>query len=139
MLGASDTSQSEAAPTLDGFATIEIEVGEERLTVAVAETSGQRSQGLQRAESLPDGMDGMLFVFEEPRTARFLMNDTLIPLDIWWFDGDGVLLETAEMEPCAADPCERYPSPGEVVWVLETPLGATELETGASLTVLESS
>lgn len=120
---------------LEGFETAEIEVGEASLTVSVAETSSQRSQGLRDVENLPDGLDGMLFVFAETRTASFGMRDTTIPLDIWWFDADGSLIDSTEMEPCSVSSCPTYPSPGEVAWALETPMGQWEFVPGEALMV----
>jgi uncharacterized membrane protein (UPF0127 family) len=122
-------------PGLAGFETAEIEVGEESLTVAMAETSSQRSQGLRNADELPDGLDGMLFVFEEARTATFGMRDTSIPLDIWWFDAEGRLIASTEMEPCPTSSCPTYRSPGEVAWALETPRGDWEFVSGETLDV----
>ena len=122
-------------PSLDGFETTTIEVGDRTLTVAVAETADQRSQGLRGVEELPEGLDGMLFVFEQPRTATFGMRDTLIPLDIWWFGADGAMLGSTEMTPCAAEPCTAYGSPGEVAHALETPAGEVEFALGESLNV----
>jgi uncharacterized membrane protein (UPF0127 family) len=121
--------------SLDGFETTTIEVGDQTLTVALAETADQRSQGLRGVEELPEGLDGMLFVFEQPRTATFGMGDTLIPLDIWWFDADGALVGSTEMTPCAAEPCTAYGSPGEVAHALETPAGELELAPGDVLNV----
>jgi len=100
------------------------------MTVAVAETSAQRNQGLRDVESLPAGIDGMLFVFGEPRPATFGMRDTSMPLDIWWFDAEGLLLGSARMEPCTSVSCPGYASPGEVSWALETPAGAVKLAPG---------
>ena len=120
---------------LDSFETGDIEVGGQTLTVAIAETAEQRSQGLRGVEALPSGLDGMLFVFEQTRTATFGMEDTLIPLDIWWFDQDGRLVGSAEMAPCEAAPCTAYGSPGEVAYALETPTGSIELEPGDRLSV----
>ena len=122
-------------PTLEGFETTETAVGDESLMVGVAQTSSQRSQGLRGVEELPDRLDGMLFVFEETRTASFGMRDTLIPLDIWWFDSGGNLIGSTEMEPCASSSCATYPSPGEVAWALETPRGQWEFSPGTVLTV----
>jgi uncharacterized membrane protein (UPF0127 family) len=119
---------------LEEFETAEILVGDQILHVAVAETSRQARQGLRGIEVLPTGLDGMLFVFGESRTATFGMRDTLIPLDIWWFDGDGVLVGSSEMEPCVETPCTSYGSPGEVAWALETPLGEFDLVPGDRLT-----
>lgn len=111
-----------------------VSVGDVELEVAVASTPEQRSQGLRGVEEL-DGYDGMLFVFEETRGATFGMRDTLIPLDIWWFDGDGVLIGSTEMQPCEEAICASYGSPGEVGWALETPLGQWEFSLGDLLVV----
>jgi uncharacterized protein len=118
---------------LDGFARTEANVGERVLTVLVADTPSLRDQGLRGVEALPDEVDGMLFVFEEPRPATFGMRDTLIPLDIWWFDAGGVLLGSARMEPCLSPPCPSYGSPGPISWALETPAGEVDLSAGDRL------
>ena len=122
---------------LAGFATATIEVGDQPLTVLLAETSTQRRQGLREVPSLPVGIDGMLFVWDAPTTATFGMLDTMMPLDIWWFDGDGILLGSTRMEPCPAEPCAGHGSPGPIRWALETPAGEFELETGARLSTVE--
>ncbi len=126
---------AQTTPSLAGFDTAGVEVGGETLTVAMAETPQQRSQGLRSVEELPEGLDGMLFVFEEARPATFGMRDTLIPLDIWWFDANGRLVGSTEMAPCPSEPCPNYGSPGEVAWVLETAAGDVELAPGDTLTV----
>jgi len=126
-------------PTLGDFGTTQIEVGEQRLTVAVAETSSQRSQGLRGVGALPEGIDGMLFAYGEPATATFGMRDTLIPLEIWWFDGEGRLLGSTDMEPCSATPCTGYASPGEIAWALETPSGELHFAPGDTLRVIGAS
>lgn len=117
---------------MEGFEIAPVEVGDHAMAVAVAASDEQRSQGLRGVESLPDGVDGMLFAFGEPRPASFVMEDTLIPLDIWWFDGDGVLLGSTAMEPCEQF-CEVYPSPGEVAWAMETPAGEWQFPPGSVL------
>lgn len=121
--------------TLEGLETVEVDVGGETLTVLTADTSSERRQGLRDVESLPAGIEGMLFVFADPVATSFVMEDTLIALDVWWFGGDGRLLGSAEMEPCTAEPCTSYRTPGEVSWALETPAGELELVPGDTLTV----
>lgn len=103
------------------------------MTVAIAESPDQRSQGLRDLEALPEGLDGMIFVFGDERSATFGMMDTPIALDIWWFDGDGRLLGSATMEPCPDTPCPSFPSPGEVSWALETPAGEWRFASDAVL------
>lgn len=118
---------------LAGFATSEITVGDVSLTVALADTGDRRYQGLSGIESLPDRVDGMLFVWDEPASVTFSMRDTAFPLDIWWFDDEGVLLGTNEMTTCLDGACVGYRSPGPVLWALETPQGDYGFEPGALL------
>jgi uncharacterized membrane protein (UPF0127 family) len=111
-----------------------VRVGDAGLTVWVADDPDERRQGLRGVEQLPPGVDGMLFVFPEPATPSFVMLGALIDLELWLFDDQGVLIGSKEMAPCAAEPCPRYPAPGEVRWALETTLGAWEFELGDLLT-----
>lgn len=101
--------------------------------MAMAETSAQRSQGLQGVTELPGGLDGMLFVFDQPRTASFHMRTVGLDLDIWWFDPGGVVIGSTEMTTCIDEVCVDYPSPGEIGWALETPAGALDLVPGLAL------
>ena len=121
-----------AAPDWDSaiFNETEISIGSDSLTVAVADTAQKRARGLTDVEELPDLLDGMLFVYDSPTSASFHMLNTPMPLDIWWFDSDDILVGTTEMEPCFIEPCVSYASPGRVLWVLETPLGDYELSLG---------
>jgi uncharacterized membrane protein (UPF0127 family) len=120
---------------LEGFGQAIITVGDEELTVLVADTPDERRQGLMGVDELPEGIDGMLFVFPTAGSVSFYMLETLIPLDIWWFGADGSLLGGTAMEPCPARPCVSYRSPGPVRWTLETPQGRYELEAGELLSV----
>jgi uncharacterized membrane protein (UPF0127 family) len=112
-------------------------VGEEPLTVLVASTPEQRAQGLRQVEDL-EGYDGMLFAYDEPSSATYGMRDTLIPLDIWWFDAEGRLLGSTEMQPCVESNCTSYGSPGPIKWALETPLGQYDFQPGATLSTVEN-
>lgn len=113
-------------------------MGETRLEVWVADEGDEHRQGLMGVEELPAGIDGMLFVFETLRPAGFHMRNTLMELDIWWFDGDMVLVGTTQMEPCTAQPCPTYRSPGDIQWVLETPRGESDFEPGDRLSIVEN-
>jgi uncharacterized membrane protein (UPF0127 family) len=109
-------------------------VGGTDLSVWVADEPGERSQGLRDVTRLPDEVDGMLFVFSPAATPVFVMEDTLMALDLWFFDEAGELIGLEEMVPCEADPCPRYPAPAQVGWALETASGEQEFETGDLLT-----
>lgn len=122
-----------STPGLEGFATTDITVGGDHLTVAVADTSTLRSQGLQGVAELPRGLDGMLFVFDQPRAASFHMRTVGLDLDIWWFNEKGHLVDVTEMTTCLDTTCVTYPSPGEIEWALETPAGAFDFAAGQAL------
>ena len=120
------------------FPVSSLTVGDVELSVWTADDPAQRRQGLRDVAGLPDGIDGMVFVYGTPGSASYEMENTLIPLDIWWFDENGALIGTDEMTPCPAEPCEDYVSPGPVLTVLETPLGDHEFETGAVISNVEN-
>lgn len=115
-----------------------IVVGDTRLSVYVADTLAERGRGLAGAESLPDGTDGMLFEFSGSSTVTFSMEDTLIPLDIWWFNSSGSLIGWTLMDLCVSEPCATYRSPGIVGWALETPAGEFEFDVGDQLSAGDS-
>lgn len=122
-----------STPAQPSFPTANIEVGEVELIVWVADETSERRQGLQDVDELPNGIDGMLFAYTSPVSASFSMRNTLIPLDIWWFDADTALLGGTRMEPCFEESCTSYGSPGPIMWAVETPAGAYEFELGALL------
>lgn len=95
------------------------------LQVEIADTPEERSRGLMFRTELPEGR-GMLFIFEEQQVRSFWMKNTVIPLDILFFDAGGRLVSIATMEPCMEDPCLPYPSVGEAQYALEVPAGFVE-------------
>ena len=74
----------------DDQITVRGDWGQARFTVEVADDRDERAQGLMHRESMPSSA-GMLFVYEQPRTARFWMKNTLIPLDIIFADKTGTV------------------------------------------------
>jgi hypothetical protein len=112
---------------LTGFATDTIDLGGTEWLVAVADTPDLRRRGLMGVTDL-GGLDGMLFVFEGDTAGDFWMKDTLIPLDIAFFDTAGALVgEVITMTPCGdADPCPTYGPDAPYRYALETTVGGFE-------------
>ncbi len=104
-----------------------------RFAVEVADTDGERAQGLMNRESLPR-FGGMLFVYDQPQPVAFWMKNTLIPLDMLFFDQAGVL--THVHENAVPGDLAPIPSKGDVLFVLEINGGAARqlgIEPGAEL------
>ena len=122
----------------DQFPVELITVGETELNVWVSDTQEERRKGLSMLEALPEGIDGMMFIFDPPAVPTFTMKDTFIPLDLWHFDPSGALISMVAMEPCAEEPCPLYPTSFPTGWSLETPSGDFTFEEGAILTTSAS-
>lgn len=109
------TSLPEASEALEAF---EITIDDTVYRVAVADTPARRSQGLMGVTDLGP-REGMLFVFDEDVTTGFWMKDTLIPLDIAYFDADGLFVDAFTMVPCTEDPCTVYTPAGPYRYAVE--------------------
>ena len=84
--------------------------------VELAVTPRQHAHGLMHVASLPR-FSGMLFVFKGDRQQSFWMKNTLIPLDILYFDGEGRFVSAAEN--AAPHSLESRLSDGPARYVLE--------------------
>jgi uncharacterized membrane protein (UPF0127 family) len=104
------------------------------VSLELAATLEETTTGLMFRPSLPENR-GMLFLFDEPRFPAFWMKNTLIPLDLVFLDGSGKIVDViADVQPCAAEPCPRYPPSSPALAVLEIAAGgaaAHGLEAGA--------
>lgn len=97
-------------------------------TIEIADDDAEREMGLRNRTTLaPDS--GMLFIFERPQRVAFWMKNTLMPLDILYFDGERRLTQIfPDAPPCERDPCAVYPSDhDDIRYVLE--LGSGEAHT----------
>ena len=120
-----------------GFPRGEIVVGDETWRVALAQSIDQRQQGLMGVTDLGD-VEGMLFVFPFDSSNGFWMEDTLIPLEIAFFDAAGNLVTVLTMEPCLEDPCPTYSPGASYRFALEAPPGRLGgLREGTILIVLD--
>lgn len=73
----------------------------------LADTEAERERGLMGRTELASN-SGMVFVFDGRTGGSFWMRDTLIPLSIAFWDGDGRVVDILEMKPCTTDPCTLY-------------------------------
>lgn len=90
------------------------------LQVEVATTPAARGRGLMyRADLATDA--GMLFVWPEPQPLEFWMKNTLIDLDVGFFDAQGRLLNVATMR--ARDEGTRHRSAAAARYGLEVNAG----------------
>lgn len=111
----------------DGFAAEALlSINDNLFEVELAITAEERSKGLMHRNSLAANQ-GMLFVYPEPLIVSFWMHQTLIPLDILFFDSDGQLLELFEnIPPCKVSPCKNYTNKSPAEFVLELPAGTAK-------------
>jgi uncharacterized membrane protein (UPF0127 family) len=93
-----------------------------RVDIEIADDTLELQKGLMDRTELPEGA-GMLFVFKEEQTLMFWMKNTLIPLDILYFNAKGEFVSGTTMTPCEKDPCPLYPSDGPAQYALEVPKG----------------
>jgi uncharacterized membrane protein (UPF0127 family) len=104
-----------------------------RFRVEVMDDAAERAQGLMFRESMPE-FSGMLFVYETPQPVAFWMRNTLIPLDMLFFDPAGRLTRIKSN----AVPRDETPIPGgdNIRYVLEINGGLAEslgIDVGAEI------
>lgn len=87
------------------------------IKVAVFDTQAEREKGLMWVKKLPEN-HGALFVFEKEGEVGFWMKNTLIPLDIYFFDSNHKLVKLIkDAQPCLNN-CNVY-NAAETLYVLE--------------------
>jgi len=72
--------------------------------------------------------EAMLFVEQHDSTGLFTMADTLIPLDITFFDSHGVPVDHQRMTPCpdgSDATCPTYGAKQAYRYALERPAGSS--------------
>jgi len=99
---------------------VQIGVAGYPFSVEVVETPKERAHGLMGRKHLPDGT-GMLFKMRGG-PAQFHMKNTLVPLDILFFDESGTVLKRDVMQPHIG----RSYCNGDIHSVLELPMGTCD-------------
>jgi uncharacterized membrane protein (UPF0127 family) len=119
LLGAA-SAQADCAPEV---ADLRLGGAQLQFTVEVVDDEAERSRGLMFREDLPR-FGGMLFVYARPQPVAFWMKNTLIPLDMLFFNASGRLTHVHEN----AVPGDLTPIPGgdQVQFVLEINGGTAE-------------
>ena len=129
LLGLSSGAQASESPW--------VELAGKRYTVELAADEHSRMRGLMFRESMPRDA-GMLFVFDSEHPQAFWMKNTLIALDILYFDSAATLVSmSTDTPPCKTAYCPSYPSGGAARYVLELNAGEAEslqVKPGARLT-----
>lgn len=135
------TTVADGVGVSEDFRRTIIEIGEMQYRVAVAETPQETAQGLMFVTQLAP-LDGMLFVYGAERQVQHWMKDTLIPLDIAFFDADGRFVSKASMIPCTEEndaDCPRYPAAGPAAYSVEVAAGVfSGLSEDARLVILDT-
>jgi uncharacterized membrane protein (UPF0127 family) len=91
----------------------------------IADDASTREIGLMNRKKLDEGT-AMLFAFPTPQILQFWMKDTLISLEILFFDEQGSFVNALTMEPCTKNPCAIYKSAALAQYALEVPPGFRE-------------
>jgi uncharacterized protein len=102
---------------------VEIHSGEtvHRVTAEIAETPAQRERGLMYRTRMPEEA-GMIFVYPSEQVGGFWMYNTRIPLSIAYADGEGVIFQITDMQPCEspyATLCRTYQAQHPFQYALE--------------------
>ena len=131
-----------ASSWAEGLQRASVQLNGHTLAVELAISDAERAQGLMHRQQLAADQ-GMLFIQPQPMPAAFWMKNTLIPLDMLFFDQHGQLLMLhQDVPPCKTPQCPTYQAPGAVKYILELNAGQaqqlgvtaqTRLELGAEV------
>jgi len=116
-----------------------IRINNHIFSVELAISTTERSRGLMHRGSLAANT-GMLFIYSEPQTVSFWMKETLIPLDLLFFDKDGQLIELHHnIQPCKVSACKTYTNKKPAQFALEFAAGTAKkmgIKEGSNFTIV---
>ena len=102
------------------YRTQVVRVGDLTLRVLLAENPYQWRVGLSRFPSLPDSIQGMLFIFPEEQEVNFWTVGMAYPVSIYFLDESFQIRGWVSCaKPCTVPPCDVYTTKAR--YVLEVP------------------
>ncbi|MDN5924554.1 MAG: DUF192 domain-containing protein [Xanthomonadales bacterium] len=119
-------------------ASSHITLHKHKIRIEIAADEASREHGLMDRTALARG-HGMLFVFPDTAPRWFWMKNTLISLDIVYFDHNAsVVSMQLNVPPCSHDPCPTYASNLPARYALELPggsVGRLHIKVGDKMTL----
>lgn len=117
-----------AVEVVPGLPQGELVIGEElTLDVQLALNLSDQAKGLMGVSQIPRDY-GMVFLWSTPGIHSFYMKNTLIPLDIAFWDSGGRIIDIQTMEPCEQESCPVYTPPGQHTGAVEVRAGLFKAE-----------
>jgi uncharacterized membrane protein (UPF0127 family) len=114
---------SDGVHAQSGLPTTRLLLSGHPVRAEIADADDSRARGLMFRTSLPAD-EGMLFVFDTELPLSFWMKNTLIPLDMLYFDRNGRLVSIQrDVPPCRTAYCPSFPSEAPARYVLEMNAG----------------
>jgi uncharacterized membrane protein (UPF0127 family) len=95
------------------------------VVVEIAQTPAESERGLMYRSKLPE-KQGMFFKYDTPQNPQFVgfwMKNTLIPLDVAFFDASGVIFDIVTLQPCLTATCPVYQTKAIYAGALEMNAG----------------
>ncbi len=105
-----------------------VSINDQSYAIELADTDQSREMGLMFRQQMEDDT-GMLFIFPDTKIRAFWMKNTLIPLDILYFDQHRKLVSISENTPPCKNTttrCPNYPSAKPAKYVLEINAGLSQ-------------
>ncbi len=111
----------------------DLPIADKVLKAKIMITDSEKARGLMFLKSIPENF-GMVFVYNSPQKASFWMKNTEIPLDLAFFDKEGILTEVKPLYPHNLNSVQS--SRSDIYYCIETNSGWFEknnIQAGAKL------